>query len=157
MIDEPVIGWLRVVPITWFGVFALAFVPRRAGLKPRSSRAYWWCLASFGASALFTGITAMAIYGATMRYLSDVTPGLVLVGLLGALALRSSRAGLLLPRATSALIAVLAAATIGFGMLIGYQGYGAHFNQHNPELDARLVKALSLCGAEPLEEPLYGP
>ena len=156
-IDEPVIGWLRAVPITWLSVFAFWLVPRPLGIKGRDNRAYWWCLSSFGAVAVLTGLTAMGVYGATMRYLSDVTPGLVLFGLLGAMALRSSRWGQLVPYATSAVFGTLGAATIVFGLLIGYQGYNGHFSKHHQALDASIVKALSVCGDEPANVPRYKP
>ena len=147
MINEPVIGWLRAVPITWLGAFAFWLVPRPLGLRLRHSRLYLWCFFSFGAVALLTGLTAMGVYGATMRYLSDVTPGLVLFGLLGAFALRSSRFGQLAPRSTNVLFGVLASATIVLGLLIGYQGYAGHFYKYNPKLDAQLADALSVCGS----------
>lgn len=156
-IDEPVIGWLRAVPITWLGAFTFWLVPRPSGFKARHRRVYLWCLLSFGAIALLTGLTGMGVYGATMRYLSDVTPGLVLFGLLGAMALRSSRLGQLLPQVTGVAFAVLGAATIVLGMLIGYQGYNGHFALHNPKLDERIVKALSVCGDEPANVPRYRP
>jgi hypothetical protein len=155
--DEPVVGWLRVVPIAWLLGFAYWFAPRSPGRRLRHGRVYLWCLVSFSALALLTGLTAMGVYATTMRYLSDVTPGLVLLALLGAFALRASRFGLRLPRLTSSAIVLLASATVVAGCLLGYQGYAGHFHKYNPELDAALVKALSFCGNADPKVPRFWP
>src|SRR6478752_2867949 len=155
--DEPVIGWLRAVPITWFIGFALLLVPRPRALHFRHGRVYLWCLVSFSALASLTGLTALGVYATTMRYLSDVTPGLVLLALLGAFALRASRFGLLAPKLTSTTIALLASATIVFGCLLGYQGYAGHFHKYNPELDAKLVQTFSFCGNSKPIVPRFSP
>jgi len=157
MTDEPVVGWLLVVPITWFMVFAFTLLPRPLGLRLRQGRVYLWCLASFSALSSLTGLTAMGVYGATMRYLSDVTPGLVLLGLLGAFALRAHRFGQMAPKLSSSAIALLASATIVFGCILGYQGYNGHFHKYNPELDTRLVNAFSFCGNTKPKLPPFMP
>jgi hypothetical protein len=154
---EPVVGWLLAVPITWFIVAALWFVPRRPKLQLRHDRVYLWCLLAFGAMAVLTAIAPLGVYGATMRYLGDVTSGLVLLGLLGAFALRSSRFGLLSPKLTTTSIALLATLTIAMGCALGYQGYNGHFHKFNPELDATFVKALSFCGKENPHVPRFWP
>jgi hypothetical protein len=48
---------------------------------------YLWCLASFSTLATLTGLTAIRVDRATMRYLSDVS---VLLALLGAFSLIAS-------------------------------------------------------------------
>jgi hypothetical protein len=146
MVDEPVIGWLRAVPITWLAGFAFLLAPRPLSVRFRQVRTYLWCLLSFCATASLTGLTSIGVYGATMRYLSDITPGLVLLAVLGAFAFRSHRFAQLAPRLASTVVGGLALATMVFGVLIGYQGYGGQFHAHNPELDAKFVKALSVCG-----------
>jgi len=155
--DEPVVGWLRVVPITWFIGFAFWLVPRPITLRFRHGRVFLWCLVSFSALACLTGLTAMGVYGATMRYLGDVTAGLVLLALLGAFALRASRFGVMSPKLTSTAIALLASITVVMGCLLGYQGYNGHFHKYNPELDAKLVKALSVCGETKPDIPRFWP
>lgn len=157
MTDEPVIGWLVAVPITWFCAFAFLLVPRSLELRLRQVRIYLWCLASFSALATLTGLTAIGVYGATMRYLNDVTPGMVLLALLGAFAFRTHRFGQWLPKLTSTAIILSASATIVFGCVLGYQGYAGHFHKYNPELDAKLVKALSFCGGRDPRVPRFWP
>ncbi len=156
MVDEPVVGWLRAVPIAWLGVFAFWLVPRPLA-RFRHGRVYLWCLVSFTAMATLTGLTAIGVYAATMRYLSDVTPGLVLLGLLGAFALRTHRFSLMAPKLASSVIVLLASATIVFGCLLGYQGYAGHFHKYNRELDAELANALSFCGESTPPMPRFWP
>jgi hypothetical protein len=157
MIDEPVVGWLRAVPIAWCIGFAFWLVPRPLNLRLRHVRVYLWCLASFSVIGTVTALTSIGVYGATMRYLSDVTPGLVLLGLLGALALRASRFGRLAPKPTTSAIVLLASVTVVVGCLLGYQGYAGHFHKFNPELDEKLVKALSFCGDTKPTVPRFWP
>jgi len=150
IMHEPVIGFLIAVPISWCIVLAFGLVPRPVNPWHRHTRVYLWCLVSFGALATLTGLTALGIYATTMRYLSDVTPGLVLLALLGAFAFRTHRIGLRIPKLTSSAIILLASATVVMGCALGYQGYAGHFHKYNPELDEKLVKALSFCrGADP--------
>jgi len=156
MVMEPVVGWLLVVPLTWLIPFALVLVPRPFSLRQRYARTYLWCLVVFSALASATGLIALAIYGATMRYLNDVTFGLVLVALLGGYALRAHSIGRRLPRATTAVFGILACASIVLGMLLGYQGYNGQFHKVNPALDSVLVEKLSVC-AGPARVPRYQP
>jgi hypothetical protein len=145
LVLEPIVGWVRAVPITWFMPFAFAFAT-----TPKSSRhgrTYLFCLLSFTVLATLSGVLPLFVYTGTMRYLNDVSLGLVLLGLLGAFALRFHRWGEAAPRAISASIAALGCATIGMGLCLGYQGYNSHFRRSNPGLDAKLVHALSFCGA----------
>lgn len=92
-----------------------------------------------------------------MRYLSDVSFGLVLLAILGGFALKTHRWGKTVPRLTSTVFSLLAVASVVMGLLIGYQGYNGHFHGQNPELDAKLVKALSVCGNGPPNVPRYTP
>jgi hypothetical protein len=144
---EPVVGWAITSPITWLSPFALLLAPRRGALSNRRDRSYWFCLLSFLVLASVTGAVTLFIPNATMRYLSDVMFGLVLLSLLGAFSLRYRRFGPDSPRATSAILTVFGVVTIVMGLLLGYQGYNQHFQRFNPELDAKIADALSLCGA----------
>ncbi|MEI9952430.1 MAG: hypothetical protein WDO74_26490 [Pseudomonadota bacterium] len=155
--DEPVVGWLRAVPITWLIGFAFLLVPRRLTRQLRHGRVYLWCLVSFGAMGTLTGLTAIGVYATTMRYLGDVTAGLVLLGLLGAFALRASPLGLSTPKLTTSAVVLLSSITIVMGCLLGYQGYNAHFHKYNPTLDAAFVKALSFCGNSDPKLPRFWP
>lgn len=146
MVLEPVVGWALAAPITWLAPFAFILAPRPARFVGRHARAYYFCLIAFSVLASATGAVALFIYGATMRYLADVTSGLVLLALLGALTLRYHRLGRAAPHAVSALIGALALATMVLGLLLGYQGYNRHFHSFNPKLDHKLVTALSFCG-----------
>jgi hypothetical protein len=157
MVLEPVVGWLRAVPISWMIPFAFLLTPRPLSLTLLRNRSYLWCLVTFTTLASLTGIVGMSTYGATMRYMSDITYGLVLLSLLGAYALRGARLARYVPKTASAAVSLLALATVVIGIFIGYHGYNAHFSRYNPELDAKFVKALSLCGNIPPELPRYDP
>jgi hypothetical protein len=146
MIREPVIGWARAVPLTWLIPFGFLLAPRPFSFRRYQTRVYVWCLVVFTALASVSGMVAMGLYLATMRYLGDVSFGLVLLSLIAGYALKEHRIGKVAPRLTSALFSLLALASIVLGMLIGYQGYNGHFHAHNPDLDAKLVKSLSVCG-----------
>ncbi|MDX2051022.1 MAG: hypothetical protein SFV15_01440 [Polyangiaceae bacterium] len=157
MISEPVIGWLRAVPITWLSPLAFLLAPRPFNLRNLRTRGYVWCLIVFCTLASFTGLIGTGIYSATMRYLSDVTFGLVLVSLLGAYALSSHPLGRRARGLTFSFVSLLALASIVLGVLIGYQGYNGHFRAFNPELDAKFVKLLSVCGNRTPNVPKYRP
>jgi hypothetical protein len=153
---EPVVGWALAVPSAWLLPFAFALAPRPWRPAGRRDRAYLFCLLSFSVLATATGFITLFIYGATMRYLNDVTAGIVLLALLGAGALRFHRWGLAAPRAVSTVIGVLCFATMVIGILLGYQGYNRHFHLYNPKLDRELVTALSVCGMHARHEPGAG-
>jgi hypothetical protein len=54
-------------------------------------------------------------------------------------------------------MSLLCVVTIVFGVLLGYHGYNAHMERCNPELDAKIVRALSVCGEVPAKPPRYDP
>ncbi len=143
---EPVVGWLIAVPFTWLIPFAFVFAPRKWRGAGRRDRTYLFCVFAFGVLASMTGIITLLIYGATMRYLGDVSSGLVLLGVLGAGALRFHRWGEAAPRAVSGVVTALAVVSMGIGLLLGYQGYNRHFHSFNPKLDREIVMTLSTCG-----------
>jgi uncharacterized membrane protein (Fun14 family) len=94
-----------------------------------------------------TGLAVMGLYMVTMRYLADVSYGLILLGLFALFALYSAAAtrSPLLRRAAMTGGALLCGATVIIGLLLGYQGYNQHFQRFNPRLDQKLTRALSLC------------
>jgi uncharacterized membrane protein YfcA len=149
---------LVAVPLTWLSPLAFLLAPWRSWYLTQRSRAYLFCLVAFAVCATVTGLVGLGVYGATMRYLSDITFGLVLLSLLGAFALRTHAR--VAPdrgaaRTVSLLVGALAAASIVIGMLVGYQGYNAHFHRYNPKLDRKLTKALSFCGGVPPSLPKW--
>ena len=157
LINEPVVGWLRVVPLTWMLVVVPFVAIQRLRLMRRASefrqyapeldaraRTFLWCAACFVVLATVTGIAVLGLYMSTMRYLGDVTNGLVLLGALGLFALYSWSSGWL--RTSVGVVgALMSLTTIAFGLLLGYQGYTGHFKTYNPQLDSELVAALSVC------------
>jgi hypothetical protein len=158
LVLEPIVGWALAVPFTWLIPFAFALAPRPAQLSSPRVRCYLFCLCSFVVLSSVSGAVALLVYTGTMRYLSDVTFGLTLLGVLGGFALRFHRIGLAAPRAVSWLLALLGLATVSVGLALGYQGYNLHFKTYNPSLHRRLVSALSLCGSRPPEaRPKSGP
>jgi hypothetical protein len=157
MVLEPVVGWLRGTPSSWLIPFALLFVPRPFDVGSARHRAYAFCLVTFSALGTLTGLVGFAVYGATMRYLNDVSAGIVLLGLLGAFALRTHRIGRIVPVATGTLISVLAASTIFIGAALGYHGYNGHIERFNPALHRKVADALSVCGKSVPAVPRYTP
>jgi hypothetical protein len=142
---EPVVGFLVALPITWLIPLAFVFAPRPRAPVTRGKRTRLFCLLSFATIASVTGAIGLGVYGSTMRYLSDITFGLVLLSLLAGFGLRMHPLAAHAPRTISLLVGLLATATIVIGLLIGYQGYNGHFRHFNPKLHAKLDKALSFC------------
>ena len=154
-IQEPVLGMLRVVPWMWllplglvFGVRAL--IPRyNARPLPRLSAvkgSSLWCACCLGIMGTVTALPTVGVFGATMRYLGDVTAGLVLFAAWGACCLyQRVRGAKWMRRAVGASMSMLALATIVFGLLAGYQGYIQHFQLYNPSLHQRVTQALDFC------------
>jgi len=155
--DEPIVGWMRAVPIAWLIALALVLIPRPWSAHWRHGRVYLWCLACFLSMGTVTGMMALGNYAGTMRYLGDLTPGLVLAGLLGAFALRAHPFGLISPKLVNSGIVLLASVTMVLGGLLGYQGYAGHFHKYNPELDAAFVKTLSFCNGRDPQVPRFWP
>ena len=158
LVLEPIVGWALAVPFTWLIPFAFALAPRPVVLSSPRVRCYLFCVLAFVVLSSVSGAVALLVYTGTMRYLSDVTFGLTLLGVLGGFALRFQRVGLAAPRAVSSLLVVLGITTVIIGLLLGYQGYNLHFKTYNPGLHQRLVSTLSLCGTSPPDSrPKSGP
>jgi hypothetical protein len=155
LINEPLVGWLRAVPVTWFLPIALLMAAKsiRSLFSKRSDkyaethtrRAYLWCALCFAIQGCVSGAPDLGLYMATMRYLGDMTYGLVLLGILGAFTLYSWSKTKVARRLVATVFIALSAGTIIIGLLLGYQGYIRHFHLFNPELDAKLTRALSFC------------
>jgi hypothetical protein len=164
LLIEPLVGWLRAVPLTWLvPILPLAVAQRlrmwrtRGALGPAEAqtalnakpRTFLWLVLCLTILASLSGIPAMGLYMGTMRYLADFTNALVLLGILGGFWLYSSAAQRRLRFASALFFAAPAVATICIGLLLGYQGYVGHFKTYNPELDQVLVSTLSFCEAPP--------
>ncbi|MEI9937233.1 MAG: hypothetical protein WDO69_08395 [Pseudomonadota bacterium] len=159
LINEPVVGWLRVVPITWLLVAVPAGVVQRFRLLRRRTasrngsqpaldtkpRAFLWCAACFCVLSSVNGAAVLGLYMSTMRYLADVTNGLVLLGVLGSFVICSWPSRRVSRRAVALACSVPALVTVVFGLLLGYQGYTGHFKTYNPKLNEKLVEILSVC------------
>jgi hypothetical protein len=154
-VQEPVVGMLRVAPWTWFLPLAAVLTVRstlpRLGAPPlpRVSAvkgARLWCACTFGILGTVTALPSIGVFGATMRYLADVTAGLLLFATWGAWSLHQLlRHRKWARRAFDAGMISIALATIAMGLLVGYQGYGGHFQLYNPKLHEGISQAFSLC------------
>jgi hypothetical protein len=162
LLNEPVVGWLRVVAVAWWLPVAVLVAVRKlrrllasratVTAMPDTDRefsasnvTYVFCAATFGLLGSVTAFALLGLYMATMRYLSDVTNGLVLLGLMGAFTVYSSRVTRWGRALTSAAMVASFSATIVFGLLLGYQGYNGHFKQFNPTLDVRTRERFPAC------------
>jgi len=154
---EPVVGMLWAVPWSWLAPLGMIVVPafvlrdrRSSGAPAPGSRTLLWCAACFAILGSVAGGPDLVSFLATMRYLGDVTPGIVLSGILGSWWWYSRTSPGTAPRRLVAgICATLGVATVVLGLLLGFQGYSGHFRVHNPGLHDRLVRTLSLC--EPTE------
>jgi hypothetical protein len=154
-LTEPLVGWLRVVPVTWVGVVAVVAAVvavwhlsrRRVELEARVRHrwGYVWCVACFVVLGTAAGFADLGLFLATMRYLGDFTNGLVLLGVMGAFTLYSAMPRRALRGIVQGLVVAGCTATVGFGLMLGFQGYIDHFKRYNAGLHARMVAALSIC------------
>lgn len=151
-VQEPVAGWLLAVPFTWLAPVAGVTVALSRRHPLPAPRALAFVAAAAACLGSVTGFAELGLYMATMRYLSDVTNGLVLLGALGAFSLWSLRDGLL-RKGAALLIALLGVATLATGLALGIQGYTRHFASQNAPLNERLEATLSACPAKPPAPP----
>ena len=90
-------------------------------------------------------LPALLIFSNSMRYEWDFVSALFLAATLASwwvLRAPRSRAGRI---AVSVLVAVLAAASIVAGLLLGFVGYFDNFMRHNPALMMHLKQMFDLC------------
>jgi hypothetical protein len=154
---EPVAGFLLAMPWCWLGLVAVALVgvatvrklrAARAGGPPLDAvaRGRLWCLICFATGGTLALIPVTPLFIATMRYLADITPCMVLLGIVGAWSLyelcRDSR---WLRRAVVVVALAVGLFTIGVGTMQGFQGYYAHFRKNNPQLWNSMVRTFSVC------------
>jgi hypothetical protein len=151
-VQEPCVGALVVVPAIWLGAVAVFKVARGWLYESTDSATsanrgtYAWCCIAFFILGTATAAYMWCLLSATMRYLADFTFGLVLLGVLGGLTLWSRwRTRRWTRVAATTLVAGTSVATIVLGLLLGYQGYNNQFVIHNPSLDTKLVRTLSIC------------
>jgi hypothetical protein len=155
---EPVAGLLIVFPCAW--AIPVAVVSAVHRIRRRSSsagvtrsprqrswdRTYVWCAITFTVAATLTIVAPLGLYMATMRYLGDVGYGVALLGVLGMWTLIArARPRRFLRGLATILCVAMCFATIGSGLLLGYQGYTGHFARFNPGLSGRFDQALSVC------------
>ena len=107
--------------------------------------AYAFSALCFLVLGTLTAVMLLGLYMATMRYLADVTNGLVLLGTLGGFTVLATRQRHVTRLISGALLTLTLLATIVFGFLLGYQGYTGHFKQFNPALDSRFQQWFSTC------------
>lgn len=152
---EAVAGMLRAVPLSWLagaGLLVLPWTvlgvcsrPPGRGVSPRT-RARIWGGASFAILGTVTALPFIALFIPTMRYLADVSGGIVLLGIWTAwLAYARARNSPWLRRGIAATFAVLSLLTVVIGVLLGFQGDHEHFQRHNPALWKKLQSSLSWC------------
>jgi hypothetical protein len=143
---EPISGFLASVPLTWLFPVPLVVVARHIRqLKREAWRNYAFCALSFALLGSISGALVLFVYAATMRYLGDFIYGLALLSVLGAFTWIASRRSVIGRRFASAVTALLCAASIALGLLLGYLGYNDHFPRFNPALNQVLVQRLSVC------------
>jgi hypothetical protein len=160
---EPLVGLLFGIPGIIFAVPAVAraatgFVrgTSRPSLREtdlRVDRLSMACLVGGAAIiVLFAGIPTLGVWFSSMRYLSDVTSGaliLAIVGFLTCLPDAHSRAGRCRARGVALLGATLATYTIVVSVLLGFQGgYFRVIEKRNRALHEKLQSTLSFCDAE---------
>lgn len=141
---EPLIGLLRIAPWIWLCPAAFASRSRAPGAQLDPDRRRLAVL------ILIAGTLPMAAVlcapSATMRYLGDVSPALMVLACLGACNLqRLVSEDLASLWAARSVLSLLAGVTIGAGFLLGTTGYYNNFEANNPALSARLDRALSVC------------
>jgi hypothetical protein len=116
-----------------------------AGVQARN-RVFLWCVTTFVVMGTVAGAIPLVFYMATMRYLVDMSFGWALLGILGMWSLFGwAQTRPKLRRLVVCICTVLCMTTVVFGLLLGYQGYGGHFQRSNTALHERLDRALSVC------------
>jgi hypothetical protein len=156
---EPTVGLLVAVPYALFALAAVALASWRLRVVRGwndGDRLLVWIVACCTAIAVLAGIPDLGVWFSTMRYLTDVTPAILILATIGVwmlLARRcSSRPAVLAVRAAVATITLY---TVGVGVLLGFLGgYGQAIRKRNAPLHSTLVKTLSLCPpSAPVSEP----
>jgi len=156
LIDEPLAGLLLAAPWVWFIAVAGVLAGRAAWRASRTrpplvaldarGRSEVFFVATFAVIGLVTGLPVAAVFMPTMRYLAEVSSGLILLATWGVWSWYCAVRGRPWPRrAVTAAIVGVGATTIVFGLLLGVTGYNEMFKSHNPGLHQRMVRAFSVC------------
>jgi hypothetical protein len=158
LVSEPVVGLLNGTPWSWLSLIAVAVCARmvwvarrRPGGMPATddvSRGQIWCTAGAAIIGSVTCLPVIAVFSTTIRYMADVSTGIVLCAIFGGwwLYLRVRERPALRRSVTAAMLA-LAGVTVGIGLLLGFTGYNDHFVRFNPTLFDRFHDKLSVCPA----------
>jgi hypothetical protein len=155
---EPTAGLLVTVPFLWLGLAALASAAISGwrahgpgdgpGSGPAEVASRWrWVSRVLCISTLACAAPLLVMSYVSMRYEADFAAGLLLIAILSGWLLLSAPASRAGRGAACTLYAVLAAASVASGILLGFGGYFDHFDRHNPALMSQLRDALSICGA----------
>ncbi len=146
-IYEPLIGQLRISPWIWLCPAAFLSWRRAAGAELDRDRRLLAALLLLAGTLPF--LPVLCAPSATMRYLGDFSPALMVLGCLGAWNVQRLAAARRLSLWTArALVALAGALTIARGFSLGFTGYYNNFEVNNPALSARLERAISLCRHE---------
>ncbi|HEY6558427.1 MAG TPA: hypothetical protein VI072_14195 [Polyangiaceae bacterium] len=151
---EPVVGLLTAAPVIVFGSVTIASGLRtlqrtrwlRRALPPDALRV--WIVGALLLSVLMPLLPLLGLYTSSMRYLADFASGALLLAICGFWKLSSSpRVQGAWLRASYAVGVLLAAYTVVFSVLLGFQGgYYRSFKKLNPALHDKLSAALSCKG-----------
>ncbi len=156
MISEPVVGILVGTPFSLLAIFGIGFGVRAAWMAARrpggllaadpATRAQMLCVFSGALLGSATAVATVAIFGTTIRYMGDVSAGILICASMGAwwIYLRLADRPVLRAVVTTAMIA-LAIFTIVVGALLGVTGYNDHLKRFNPDLFEKISAALSRC------------
>jgi len=160
---EPLVGFLVGTPALLFALIALATAAlvlarrRRSTDVPAGDRLYVWLVASCAAIWLLAGLPALGVYFPTMRYLSDVTSGALILTFLGfwtLIAYLRRRGARIATGAVWTLGAVLLLYSVTVGVLLGFQGgYYRSFKAHNRPLYEKMIATYSVCERTPAAAP----
>jgi len=151
---EPVVGLFVAAPVTLFGLIAIGsalkeLVRTRALQREHGAprEIALWLTGSALILAIFPVLPALGFFSSTMRYLADFASGWLLLGTLGFWTLLARlREQRVLARVSSVVAGALAAYTLVFGVLLGFQGgYYRAFKRVNPGLYDKLSASLSVC------------
>lgn len=153
IVYEPVIGCLLAIPWAWLApVSAVAGIrrgwalARGRGDSDAAAVAVTWLAVATSLAAVASFVVPLTLFWATMRFLGDMTPALTLVGTLGWwLCWARFRESASRRRLVVSAAVVLALATVGVGVALGFTGQYGHFREHNPALLDRLENRLSFC------------
>ncbi len=147
---EPIVGLLYAAPFLILalippGIYIVSAARRRLELAvppaadPAETPLLRWFAVTLSGAALIEVLVVFLVFYATMRYLMDAAPTLLIlsmVGLwLGYSQLQTKRVGLVL---FTAIAILLASATIVMGILIGFSSDAARIRAANPALLSHL-------------------